>query len=464
MAQELKFAIVDIETTGGNHKTDRITEIGIAIHNGREVIDRFESLVNPETSIPPFIQRLTGISNEMVSEAPYFYEIAKQVVEMTEGCIFVAHNVKFDYYFIRMEFARLGYRYSKKQLCTKQLTKKLFPEIKRYSLENLIQHFNITVSARHRAMADVEATVEVFEHLIQADNEQIEFKKLINNGIKLSKLPGKLTIEDLHRIPESCGIYYFYGDNDHLLYVGKSKNIQKRVMQHFKAHNPKSLRLVERTRKIDFEITGSEILAILKEDEQIKKLKPEFNVAQRQSMGTYGIIIEPSKAHSNLILRATPVIDHQEHNYSKIFKNKSSAKKFVESIIDHHELTPYVEFKSVQKEIHILRKNGLTIFPENGIQDSWDNKWTEIQRQLNGRHTFHYLVIDPQYSSQEYLMFEFKKGVLQSMGSFDKAMGFQLHNLDQLNPIRVPLSINDQLIQFILKKNKNYQLHPHPIA
>src|SRR5690606_28725980 len=216
-----KYAIIDVETTGGSPRIERLTEIAIAIHDGEKVIDSFESLLNPERTIPSFIQRLTGITDEMVEDAPYFYEIARKIVEMTEGCIFVAHNVKFDYMFIRSEFERLGYSYQRRQLCTKQLSKKLFPEIGRYSLDRLISFFNIQTDVRHRAMADVQATVKVFDQLIRADQDHGYFTHQINQGVKLSKLPGAIHIDDVHRIPESSGIYYFFGQNDHLLYVGK---------------------------------------------------------------------------------------------------------------------------------------------------------------------------------------------------------------------------------------------------
>jgi len=158
-----RFAIIDIETTGGKPGPDRITEIAIVLYDGQEVIDSFESLINPERSIPHNITQMTGISNEMVAGAPKFYEVAKQVVEMTQGAIFVAHNVGFDYNFIKYEFQQLGFSFRRRKLCTVRLSRKVFPGLRSYSLGNLIKHFDISVTDRHRAMADTLATVELLK-------------------------------------------------------------------------------------------------------------------------------------------------------------------------------------------------------------------------------------------------------------------------------------------------------------
>ncbi|MEN0004709.1 MAG: 3'-5' exonuclease, partial [Bacteroidota bacterium] len=153
-----RYAIVDLETTGGRASRDKITEIAIVLYDGQQIIDRYETLINPECYIPYGITQLTGITQEMVQEAPKFHEVARKVVEMTEGAVFVAHNVRFDYSFLRAEFARLGFTYTRKQLCTVRLSRKVFPGLRSYSLDNLTRHFSISVSQRHRAMGDAEAT------------------------------------------------------------------------------------------------------------------------------------------------------------------------------------------------------------------------------------------------------------------------------------------------------------------
>ena len=275
-----EYAIVDIETTGGTARHEKIIEIGIALFDGEKVIGEFETLINPERSIPPFITRLTGIDNEMVRNAPKFYEVARDIVEFTEGRVFVAHNVRFDYGFIQEEFNRLGFHFSRKQLCTVRMTRKAFPGLPSYSLGKLIPYFGIRVDARHRAMADVLATVEVFKRVLERDPAQAGLPN-IKNQLKNVSLPESIPLESILELPEKTGVYYFYDADDRIIYIGKSINIQKRIRQHFQQINPKSNKLYQRATRISFEITGSELVACLLESEEIKKHRPEINRASR---------------------------------------------------------------------------------------------------------------------------------------------------------------------------------------
>ena len=277
------YAIVDIETTGGRAERNKITEIGIALHDGEKLVDQWETLINPECPIPYGITELTGINNEMCKDAPKFYEVAKKIHDMTEGAVFVAHNVRFDYSFIREEFARLGFTYSRKTLCTVRLARQSFPGLRSYSLGNLIKHFGISVSDRHRAMADVLATVNLFERCLGICEEKGEqtVKQMLNLGIKEALLPKNLTLEKIHALPDRCGVYYFHDHNGDVVYVGKSINIKKRVAQHFGKKTPKGSLLQQHVHDISYELTGSELVALLKESHEIKKLRPFINRAQR---------------------------------------------------------------------------------------------------------------------------------------------------------------------------------------
>ncbi len=277
-----RYAIIDIETTGGRADREKITEIAIVIHDGKEVLESFETLLNPECSIPYNITRLTGITNEMVADAPKFYEVAKQIVEMTKGAVFVAHNVRFDYSFIRAEFKRLGYTYSRRQLCTVRLSRKAFPGLRSYSLGKLIRHFGIKVKDRHRAMADTMATVELFEKILAKEMAATTIDGMINKGIKESLLPASITLERLHALAEECGVYFLHNKNNEVIYVGKSINIKKRVMEHFADITEKASKLQHLVCDISYEITGSELVALLYESQLIKELRPSINRAQRQ--------------------------------------------------------------------------------------------------------------------------------------------------------------------------------------
>lgn len=270
-------------------RRDRITEVGIVVYDGLEIIDTFSSLVNPGRSIPPEITRITGITDHMVADAPHFYEIAKTIVEMTEGAIFVAHNVRFDYSFLRNEFEQLGFTYTRRQLCTVRLSRKVFPGLRSYSLGNLITHFGIDVSARHRALDDAMATTELLGKILAVDYSEGSIRQIVNAGIQESKLPEGITMDILHALPESAGVYYFHNSYSKVVYVGKSKNIKTRVMQHFSKSTQKAARMAQMVRGITFTLTGSELIALLLESFEIKSLQPEINKASRSREYPYFI-------------------------------------------------------------------------------------------------------------------------------------------------------------------------------
>lgn len=283
------YAIVDLETTGVKYKSDRITEVAIVLYDGEKIVGKYQSLVNPECSIPPNITRITGISSEMVADAPKFYEIAKDVVEMTKGAIFVAHNVNFDYGFLKEEFARLGYSYRRKQLCTVRLSKLVFPGRRRYNLDSLIDMLDIQVERRHRAMDDVLATVELFKAILEQQSAEDSITALVNRGVNAAKLPPNFTMEQLHALPEDCGVYYFHNQKGEVIYVGKSINIKKRIMEHFAAKTNKAQRMQQEVHDITCQVTGSELAALLYESHEIKTLIPRYNVAQKPRKKAYCI-------------------------------------------------------------------------------------------------------------------------------------------------------------------------------
>jgi DNA polymerase III subunit epsilon len=274
------FTIIDVETTGGSAQFERITEIAIVRHDGERVVDTFSTLLNPERPIPWNITQLTGITNDMVAHAPKFYEVAKKIVEMTEDAVFVAHNATFDYNFIKEEFARLGYPFSRKLLCTVRMSRKAFPGLNSYSLSNLKRHFGIHADKSHRALDDTLATVEIFEKIMAEQNGE-RIKSFINQGIQATKLPLSITMERLNEAPDACGVYYLYDEDKNVIYVGKSLNIRKRLMEHFSDQTPKGEKMRTGVADFSFEITGSELVALLLESSEIKRIQPRINRAQR---------------------------------------------------------------------------------------------------------------------------------------------------------------------------------------
>jgi len=265
------YAIVDIETTGGSPKIEKITEIAIFIHNGEKIINEYVTLINPERNIPYFITNLTGITNEMVENAPCFFEVAKKIVEITEGCTFVAHNAKFDYSFLRHEFKLLGFNYKKNIIDTAALSRKLIPGHKSYSLGNICGDLGISINGRHRAAGDALATVKLFNILLECDKELNEGKISLLKNTKTVKLHPNLDLKKIENIPEEPGVYYFYNEKGDLIYVGKSRNLMQHIQMFLsKKSTKKTMEVRSQIADIDWELTGSELIALLKESSEIK--------------------------------------------------------------------------------------------------------------------------------------------------------------------------------------------------
>lgn len=277
-----KYAIIDVETTGLRAGQARITEIAIILHDGIRSLSEFHSLINPETKIPYQITQLTGINDKMVAGAPKFYEIAREIVELTEDAIIVGHNVNFDYSFLKAEFKSLGYDFQRKTLDTVRLSRKLFPGLPGYSLGKLCESLQIKNESRHRAYGDARATARLFEMLYRIDNEV--------EDINLKNVNRDLNRSLIDQLPESNGVYYFYDSTGKLIYVGKSINIKARVLQHLNnGTTKKAIEMKNAIADIAFTLTGSELVALLLESDEIKKHKPFYNRMQKRSLFNYGL-------------------------------------------------------------------------------------------------------------------------------------------------------------------------------
>lgn len=285
-----EYAIVDIETTGGNASHSRITEIAIIIHDGTTVLDRYETLVNPQKDIPPSIFGLTGINNEMVAHAPIFDDISEKVLEMLTDRIFVAHNVNFDYSFVHHQLEQAGFKWSAKKLCTVRAARKIKPGLGSYSLGNLCNSLNISLENRHRAGGDADATALLFSLLREWDDEGV-IDKMIKKTAQDQRLPPNLPPEDFNALPEKPGVYYFYNQAKKVIYVGKAINLKKRVTSHFTGNNinPQRQHFLRDIYGISFEVCATELMALLLECTEIKKLWPTYNRALKRFEAKFGI-------------------------------------------------------------------------------------------------------------------------------------------------------------------------------
>jgi DNA polymerase-3 subunit epsilon len=330
------YAILDIETTGGSPKTEKITEIAIFFHDGKKVVDEWSTLINPEKPIPYFITGLTGITNEMVADAPRFYEVARDIVERTENHTIVGHNVKFDYSFIKSEFKHLGFEFDRRTLCTVKLSRKILPGHKSYSLGKLCKDLGIEIHDRHRAAGDALATVKLFE-MLQDQNGELGHEMLDEPSGRYRNLNEHLTVDDIQKLPEACGTYYFFDDTRQLLYIGKSKNIRHRVLSHLgNTTTKRAMELKQRIHSIGYELTGSELIALLKESKEIKDQKPRYNRAQKRSSSYWGLF--PGKDEYGYITFSLKKISETPHDPVTCFNNKKEAREALTKMVGKHWL------------------------------------------------------------------------------------------------------------------------------
>lgn len=287
---ETVYAIVDIETTGGYAENHRVTEVAIIHHDGLQVTHRYQTLINPGRRVPLFITGLTGITNEMVREAPMFEDVADELFDQLKEKVFVAHNAHFDYGFLRNEFEQAGIKWSARKLCTVKLSRKIFPGLDSYSLGRLAESLGITIEDRHRAGGDAEATARIFDLLLKRDDQGV-IAKALKRGSGDTILPPNLRREDVDRLPDQPGVYYFLDARGQVIYVGKAINIRKRIAGHFTGEAPEWNRsnIRNEIHGIRYELTGNELVALILEAQEIRNLWPKYNLAQKVRLEPWGI-------------------------------------------------------------------------------------------------------------------------------------------------------------------------------
>jgi len=331
------FAVIDVETTGGGIKGNRLTEICIVLLKGGEVQDKYTTLINPEKQIPTQITALTGIDNDLVKDAPKFHEVAKTIEEFMRNAIFVAHNVNFDYNVLRNEFKELGFDFNRKKLCTVRLSRKLIPGLFSYSLGKLCDSINIPLSNRHRAEGDTDATVILFQRLLSLDPEGDIFNSFLHAHSKQATLPPHLSAEQIHELPEAPGIYLFKDKQHKVIYAGKAINIKKRVLSHFYDKMSKEYHLGQETYHVDHETTGNELMALLLESEYIRKNYPKFNSAQKRPGITYQII---SYVNQRGIIQLAVGKTKRIQDSVGTFYNRALATEKLEQLCEDYKLCP----------------------------------------------------------------------------------------------------------------------------
>ena len=454
------FAVLDIESTGGKFNEEGITEIAIYKFDGEEIVDQFSSLINPERKIQSFVVGLTGINQEMLRSAPKFYQVAKRIIEITEDCILIAHNAKFDYRILRTEFKRLGYDYKRKSICTVELSKKLLPEESSYSLGKLTKSLGIPVSKRHRASGDAKATVELFKLLLQKDSH----KNIVAESQRLHpvKSKDKKLIRLIEEIPSKTGVYYFFDETGKVIYVGKSKNMKKRANQHFTSDRPKAKEIQKEVASVSFDVTGNEVLALLKENQEIKDIQPKYNRALKAKNYTH-VLFEKVNTHGYIEFKIGSA--KQKGVPLTTFTNLQQAKSL---------MTKYVEEYALCQKLCGLHKTkgacfNYTIKACKGacVQKEDVEAYNERAKQLIDRLSFQnksFLVVDQGRKLGEKSVILIEKGAFKGFGYV--ALNHQLKELKRIKSLITPMDDNPNarhiVSSYLRKKNNHFKIKELP--
>ena len=411
--------------------------------------------MNPERDIQPFVVNLTGINSKMLRSAPKFYEVAKRIVEITEGCILVAHNAQFDYRILKTEFRRLGFDFERENLCTVELSKQLIPDLPSYSLGKLVRSLGIPVSDRHRAAGDATATVKLFKMLLDKDVEKTIIKAAIRLDPKHQMEP-KLT-DIISKLPSVTGVYYVHQSDGEIVYIGKSKNIKSRINQHFTGQTPKSKKIQLEVATVTYDETGSELVALLKESEEIKRNKPKFNRALRRTIFTHGLFsFRDAEGYINL------KVEKIKGNQKPIttFSNHDSGKSFMTKIVEQNQLCQ--KFCGLYKTANSCF--GYDIKSCAGACISEEPAETYNKRVLNliESHTFkdqNMILIDYGRDVDERSAILVENGVFRGYAYYN--LNFQIHTTAVLKSILTPMEHNkdaQHIIQSFMRRHKRLKI------
>lgn len=400
------YAIVDIETTGGYAAANGITEIAVYIHDGEKLLQRFETLINPQQNIPSYITALTGISNAMVASAPVFEDVAPQLFELLNDRVFIAHNVNFDYSFVKHQLKAAGFELQVKKLCTVRLGRKVFPGLPSYSLGKLCRSLQIDISNRHRAGGDAEATVKLFEHLL-SNGAAPHIDAMLKKSSGEQWLPLHLSKEQINRLPTGPGVYYFHDAKNTIIYVGKAINIKKRVTSHFTQNDPdrKRQNFVRLIHQVTHRSCATELEALVLESTEIKKLWPKYNYSQKQPLQRYGLYqFEDNRGYLRL------AIDKKKKNIPVLysFNLLHEGQVMLKKMIEQFELSDQLCFinKTALDAAGLKKIGNPTSYNEKVI--------TAIQELDNQLPSF--ALVDTGIKDQERLCLLIERGVFWGMG------------------------------------------------
>jgi DNA polymerase-3 subunit epsilon len=443
-----EYAIVDIETTGGNASHSRITEIAIIIHDGTSIIDRWETLVNPQQEIPPSIFALTGINNEMVRATPIFDFISEKVLEMLTDRIFVAHNVNFDYSFVRHELEQSGFKWTARKLCTVRAARKIKPGLRSYSLGTLCNSLNIPLINQHRAGGDADATAVLFTQLLESDHEGY-IPKMIKNTAQDQRLPPHLPPKDFEQLPEKPGVYYFHNQERKVVYVGKAINIKKRVTSHFSGHSitPQRQNFLRDIHAISFEVCATEFMALLLECAEIKKLWPVYNRALKRFDPKYGLYeYEARSGYKYLAIGKLVKFQSCIESFNSLYDGINCLRSLAEQFAIDNRFCNY----GTTNEGELFQKLEVNDLPEVNKHNEQIEKALDFL--VNNRPSF--AIIDKGRTKDERSCIWIENGHFYGMGYVNAEAGFT--EPSDLKDYVTPYRSNNYIMQLIYSYAEKY--------
>ena len=408
------YAIVDIETTGSYAANNGIIELSIQVFDGENVVEQYETLINPGQNIPRYIQAFTGINNDMVQDAPRFEEVARDVYQLLQDKIFVAHNVNFDYSFIKNHLQYYGYTLNSKKLCTVRLSRQIFPGLPSYSLGNLCHSLGIEVANRHRAGGDAEATVTLFKLLLKNDAKESIATALKRNS-KEQALPPNVPKEHFEQLPSTPGVYYFHDNKGKVVYVGKAKNIKSRVNSHFSNNSDSRQKqnFMRHIYAISYQATATELMAAILESTEIKRLWPPFNSAQKKPEDVYGIFVYQDQ---NGYMRLAIEKKRKNSNPIYTFHYKVDGHGVIRKLLADFSLCPKLCFMQVDDEKcqGIIEGYCQGACEKKETADAYNDRVLQAIASLTMRPS--YLVLDKGLSEEEVSCIMVVKGSFFGMG------------------------------------------------
>ena len=440
------YAIVDIETTGGHASQFGITEIAVFIHDGNQVIKRFETLINPEQIIPSYITALTGINNAMVASAPIFEEIASDLFEILNGQIFIAHNVNFDYSFIHHHLKVAGYELNVKKLCTVRLGRKVFPGLPSYSLGKLCRTLDLPIENRHRAGGDAQATVLLFEHCL-ANGADKYIGEMLKKKSSEQWLPMNLSKSAIMDLPSGPGVYYFHDEKDTIIYIGKAINIKKRVSSHFTHQDAdkKRQQFIRTIFKITYQSCATELEAIVLESAEIKKLWPKHNTSQKKPTQKYALYMyQDGRGYQRLIIDKKKKNIPSLYSFNLLREGWAMLKKIV------HQF-------DLNEKLCFIDKSRFTNQDYENLESAsmYNLKIAKMLAALEQQlPTFS--VVDRGRNEQEKLCLLIERGCFWGMGYLPSTM--QLSSAKEIKNLLVPYQDNDTIRKSIYSFAMQY---PH---